>query len=67
MTADEHKATVETAAREVDAAMDEIKTHLPTVDLADQLERCRRLALLALKHPCTRGRAAEIWDEDARP
>ena len=46
----------------VNATFDEAKAHLPTIDLADALERCRALALWALKHECSRMQALRIWE-----
>lgn len=51
-----------TPEEEVNAAFDEVKPLAPTVALADTLEKCRKLALHALGHPCTREKAVRIWE-----
>lgn len=52
----------EAIAHEVDATFDAAKSHLPTIELIDRVEKCRRLALLALTHPCPRNEAVDIWE-----
>ena len=46
----------------VNATFDEVKSLVPTIDLADALEKCRELALWALKHECSRMQALRIWE-----